>query len=49
MTQAPDAGGYFAGDYEGLTSSGSTFDPFFVQAAPQATTGLTDTFANTAS
>jgi hypothetical protein len=49
MTQAPDAGGYFTGDYEGLTSSGSTFDPFFVQAAPQATTGLSDTFANTAS
>ncbi len=48
MTQAPDAGGYFVGDYEGLTSSGSTFDPFFVMAAPRATTGLTDPFANTA-
>ena len=49
MTQAPDAGGYFVGDYEGLTSSGSTFDPFFVQATPQATAGATDPFANTAS
>jgi hypothetical protein len=49
MTQAPDAGGYFTGDYQGLTASASTFDPFFVQAAPQATAGLTDTFANTAS
>ena len=49
MTQAPDAGGYFVGDYEGLTSSGSTFDPFFVMATPQATAGATDPFANTAS
>jgi Neuraminidase (sialidase) len=48
MTQAPDAGGYFVGDYEGLTASGTTFDPFFVMAKPIATTGLTDTFANTA-
>jgi hypothetical protein len=35
MTQAPDAGGYFTGDYEGSTSSGSTFGPFFVQGAPK--------------
>lgn len=48
MTLAPDAGGYFVGDYEGLTSSGSTFDPFYVAAAPIATAGLTDPFANTA-
>ncbi len=48
MTQAPDAGGYFVGDYEGLTSSGTTFDPYFVMAKPIATTGLTDSFANTA-
>jgi hypothetical protein len=48
MTQAPDAGGYFVGDYEGLTSSRSTFDPFFVMASPVATAGLTDPFANTA-
>jgi hypothetical protein len=48
MTTAPDAGGYFVGDYEGLTASGSTFDPFFVTAQPIATAGLTDPFASTA-
>ena len=48
MTTAPNAGGYFVGDYEGLTSSGSTFDPFFVMAQPIANKGLTDPFANTA-
>jgi len=48
MTTAPDAGGYFVGDYEGLTASGTTFDPFFVMAHPIATTGLTDPFASTA-
>ena len=47
MTTAPFARGYFVGDYEGLTSSGSTFDPFFVMAQPIATKGLTDPFANT--
>jgi hypothetical protein len=48
MTTAPNAEGYFVGDYEGLTSSGSTFDPFFVMARPIATKGRTDPFANTA-
>jgi BNR/Asp-box repeat len=48
MTTAPDAGGYFVGDYEGLTASGTTLDPFFVMAHPIATTGLTDPFASTA-
>ena len=48
MTTAPDAGGFFVGDYEGLTSTGSTFDPFFMMAQPIATKGLTDPFANTA-
>jgi len=48
MTTAPDAGGYFVGDYEGLTSSGSTFDPFYIMAQPMATSGVTDPFANTA-
>jgi hypothetical protein len=28
---APNAGGFMLGDYSGLTASGSTFDPFFVQ------------------
>ncbi|HZV50381.1 MAG TPA: sialidase family protein [Candidatus Dormibacteraeota bacterium] len=48
MTTAPDAGGYFTGDYEGLTSSGTTFDSFFVMARPIATRGATDPFATTA-
>ncbi|MBO0771142.1 MAG: exo-alpha-sialidase [Actinobacteria bacterium] len=48
MTTAPNAGGFFVGDYEGLTSTGSTFDPFFMMAQPIATKGLTDPFANTA-
>ena len=48
MTTAPDAGGYFVGDYEGLTASGTTFDPFFVMAQPRATAGRTDSFASTA-
>jgi hypothetical protein len=48
MTTAPNAEGYFVGDYEGLTASGTTFDPFFVMAQPIATTGLTDSFASTA-
>jgi hypothetical protein len=33
MTTAPNAEGFFVGDYEGLTSTGSTFDPFFVMAS----------------
>jgi hypothetical protein len=55
MTTAPNAGGYFTGDYEGLTTSGTTFDPFFVQARPDATAcdaaiapTCTDPFSNTA-
>jgi hypothetical protein len=31
MRQAPDAGGFFTGDYEGLASVGTTFTPFFSQ------------------
>lgn len=49
MTTAPNAGGFFTGDYEGLASSGNTFDAFFVMAQPVATRGQTDPFANTAS
>jgi hypothetical protein len=47
-TTAPDAGGYFLGDYTGLTASGTTFDPFFMMAKPIATKGATDPFANQA-
>ena len=31
MRQAPDAGGFFTGDYEGLASVGNAFTPFFSQ------------------
>jgi Neuraminidase (sialidase) len=49
MTKAPlTPTGYFTGDYEGLTTSGTTFDPFFVMAQPIATKGPTDPFSNTA-
>ena len=48
MTTAPNAGGFFVGDYEGLTASGTTFAPFFVMARPIATKGPTDPFSNTA-
>lgn len=47
-TTAPDAGGYFLGDYEGLANTGSTFDPFFTMSQPQATKGMSDPFANQA-
>jgi hypothetical protein len=46
IEQAPVAGGYFLGDYEGLTSAGSTFMPFFVQAV-SAPTNPTDAFFTT--
>jgi hypothetical protein len=48
MTTAPSAGGFFVGDYEGLVTSGSIFDSFFVMAQPVATRGATDPFSNTA-
>jgi hypothetical protein len=31
MRQAPFAGGFFTGDYEGLAAAGNTFTPFFSQ------------------
>jgi hypothetical protein len=48
MTRAPDAAGYFVGDYDGLASTGAAFAAFFDMAQPVATSGSTDTFANTA-
>jgi hypothetical protein len=44
---APFAGGYFLGDYEGLSAIGSTFLPFFVQAIPGTAADPTNTFATT--
>ncbi len=38
LLQAPNAGGFFVGDYEALGVSGAAFVPFFVQAEPSATT-----------
>jgi hypothetical protein len=35
LENAATAGGYFLGDYEGMTTIGTTFMPFF--AAPTAT------------
>ncbi len=32
MLVAPNAGGFFLGDYEALGTAGTTFQPFFVQA-----------------
>ncbi len=47
-TTAPDAGGLFIGDYQGLTSTGPTFLPFIIEAQPVATSGRTDPFFTTA-
>jgi Neuraminidase (sialidase) len=44
---APNAGGYFLGDYEGLGAIGKTFVPFFVQAVPGTIADPTNTFAST--
>jgi len=46
-TTAPNAGGLFLGDYDGLTSSGTTFKALFDMSQPIATTGKSDTFSNT--
>jgi len=45
---APDAGGVFLGDYDGLTSSGETFKAFFDASQPIATAGQSDSFSNSA-
>lgn len=47
-TTAPDAGGLFHGDYDGLANSGTVFKAFFGMSTPVATTGPSDTFANSA-
>jgi hypothetical protein len=46
LEQAPIARGYFLGDYEGLTSAGSTFMAFFTQAVT-APANPTDVFFTT--
>jgi hypothetical protein len=42
MHKAPVAGGEFVGDYEGMTTSGSAFQPFFIQTV--SATNPTDAF-----
>ena len=48
MRTAPDAGGFFTGDYAGLDHTGTTFRPFVVLANSGNTTNRTDAFATTA-
>jgi hypothetical protein len=45
MKTAPDAGGFFVGDYEGLAAVGTAFLPFFVQTNSGNTANRTDVFA----
>jgi hypothetical protein len=48
MLTAPNAGGFFVGDYEGLDTSGtSLFQPFFVQTNSGNTSNRTDVFTTT--
>jgi hypothetical protein len=47
MLTAPNAGGFFVGDYEGLAAGDTTFDPFFVQTNSGNTANATDAFATT--
>jgi hypothetical protein len=47
MLTAPNAGGFFVGDYEALDTSGTTFKSFFVQANSGNTSNRTDVFATT--
>ncbi len=48
MLKAPNAGGFFVGDYEGLDTSGKLFQPFFVQTTGDTITpNLTDVFTAT--
>jgi len=45
LTTAPNAEGFFVGDYQGLIAIGSTFVPFFVQTNTENLTNRTDVFA----
>jgi hypothetical protein len=45
MSKAPEARGQFIGDYMGMTTSGTAFEPFFIQSGPPPTVdGPTDAF-----
>ncbi|ADJ45062.1 BNR/Asp-box repeat-containing protein [Amycolatopsis mediterranei S699] len=45
-TTAPDAGGYFLGDYSGLAATGPALTAYFGVARPVALSGASDIFAN---
>jgi hypothetical protein len=45
MRTAPDARGFFVGDYEGLTSAGGRFVPVFVTANNGNLANRTDVFS----
>jgi len=45
-TTAPDAGGYFLGDYSGLAATGPVLTAYFGVARPVAVSGASDIFAN---
>jgi hypothetical protein len=45
LSAAPQARGLFLGDYMGMTTHGTTFEPFFTQSgSPPAVDGATDAF-----
>ena len=44
MLTAPNSTGFFVGDYEGLDTIGTSFQPFFVQANSGNTSNRTDVF-----
>ena len=44
MMTAPNAGGFFVGDYQGLATTGSSFRPFYVAANSSNTANRTDVF-----
>jgi hypothetical protein len=45
LKTAPDAEGFFVGDYQGLAAIGSSFVPFFVQTNSGNLGNRTDVFA----
>lgn len=44
MLTAPNAGGFFVGDYEGMDTAGTIFQPFFVAMNSGNTSNRTDVF-----
>ncbi len=47
LEQAAFAGGYFLGDYEGMVTNGTAFEPFFGQAVNQAAGNPSDVYFTT--